>query len=101
VTRLFYTLQAQADLDNIFDFIATDNPRRARTYIDEIRQACRNLCESPMIGTERPDLRPGLRILPLWRRIVIADELAPDRVDILGIFSGGRDYEAIMAGRGG
>ncbi|MDQ0392507.1 type II toxin-antitoxin system RelE/ParE family toxin [Labrys monachus] len=61
---LFYTLQAQADLEDIFDFIATDNPLRARTYIDEIRQACRNLCDAPMIGTERPDLRPGLRILP-------------------------------------
>jgi len=100
VRQLFYTLQALADLDDIFDFIAADNPLRARTYIDEIRLACRNLCDSPMIGAERPDLRPGLRILPLWRRIVIAYEQAPDRIDILGIFSGGRDYEAIMTGRG-
>lgn len=94
--QLVYTLQAQADLDGIFDFIAEDNPPRARTYVDEIRQACRNLCDTPMIGVQRPDLRPGLYILPLWRRIIIAYELPPGRVDILRVFSGGRDYEAIL-----
>jgi toxin ParE1/3/4 len=35
--------EAQADLDEIFDFIATDNPTRAETYIVEIRQARRSL----------------------------------------------------------
>jgi toxin ParE1/3/4 len=73
VTRqLVYTESAEADLDKIFDFIAVDNPRRARSYIEEIRQACRDLCKTPLIGVERADLRPGLRIFPLWRRIVIA-----------------------------
>lgn len=48
------------------------------------------------MGISRPDLRPGLYILPLWRRIVIAYELPPGRVDILRVFSGGQDYEAII-----
>ncbi|WP_158808324.1 type II toxin-antitoxin system RelE/ParE family toxin [Beijerinckia sp. L45] len=95
---LVYTPQARDDLDGIFDFIAVTNPRRARTYIDEIRAACSTLCDTPMIGTERPDLRAGLRVLPLWRRIVIAYELPPDRVDILRIFARGRNYDAILGG---
>jgi toxin ParE1/3/4 len=93
---LIYSGPAEADLDEIFDFIAADNPRRARTYIDEIRQACRNLCDTPLIGTERADLRPGLRILPLWRRVIIAYELRPSELLVLRVFTSGRDYEAIM-----
>ena len=93
---LIYSPEAQTDLDEIFDFIAADNPARAQTYIAEIRQTCRSLCDTPQIGMERADLRPGVRIFPLWRRIVIAYELPPERVDILRVFSGGQDYEAIF-----
>lgn len=70
--ELFYGPQARADLEELFWFIAEDNPSRARTYIAEIEAAYERLCRTPMIGAERPDLPSGLRILPLWRRIVIA-----------------------------
>ena len=93
---LIYSGPAEADLDDIFDFIAADNPPRARTYIEEIRQACRDLCHTPLIGIERADLRPGLRILPLWRRVVVAYELPPGELLVLRVFTGGRDYETIM-----
>lgn len=96
--ELVFTPAARADLEEIFWFIAADNPRRARSYVAEIEQACRNLCDMPEKGVRRPDLRPGLRIFPLWRRIVIAYELPEDRVDVLRIFSAGQDYEAIISG---
>jgi toxin ParE1/3/4 len=97
VTRtLILSGAALADLDDIFDFIAADNPRRASTYIEDIRKACRDLCHSPLIGIERGDLRLGLRILPLWRRVIVAYELPPGELFVLHVFTGGRDYETIM-----
>ena len=96
---LVYTLEARNDLDAIFDFIAADNPRRALTYIEEIEAACESLCTTPMMGVDRSDLRHGIRVLPLWGRIVIAYAVMPDRIDVLRVFSGGQDYEAIMSGR--
>ena len=96
IRALIYSGLAEADLDEIFDFIAADNPRRARSYIEDIRQACRDLCHTPLIGVERPDLRPGLRILPLWRRVVVAYALPPDELLVLRVFTSGRDYETIM-----
>lgn len=96
--ELVFTPAALADLEEIFWFIAADNPRRARSYVAEIEQACRKLIETPLMGRKRPDLRPGLYVFPLWRRIVIAYELPDNRVDILRIFTGGQDYEEIMAG---
>jgi toxin ParE1/3/4 len=95
---LVYTPAALADLEEIFWFIAADNPRRARSYIAEIEEACRNLCETPLMGRQRSDLKPGLYVFPLWRRIVIAYDLPGNRIDVLRIFSGGQDYEAIMSG---
>ncbi|MGH6858136.1 MAG: type II toxin-antitoxin system RelE/ParE family toxin [Methylocella sp.] len=93
---LSYAHKARADLDDIYDFIAADNPVRAETYIEEIEAACEGLCEMPMLGVARPDLGPNLRILTLWRRIVIAYTVTPGRIDVLRVFSGGQDYEAIM-----
>ena len=94
---LVFTPAARADLEEIFWFIAADNPRRARSYVEEIEQACGNLCDMPELGVKRPDLRPGLYIFPLWRRIAIAYELPDNRVDVLRIFSAGQDYEAIIS----
>jgi toxin ParE1/3/4 len=96
--ELNFTPAARADLDEIFWFIAADNPRRARSYVAEIEQTCSHLCEMPEKGRSRADLRRGLRVLPLWRRIVIAYEVSDARVDVLRIFSAGQDYEAMMSG---
>lgn len=51
----------------------------------------------PGVGVKRPDLRPGLHVFPLWRRIVIAYELPENRVDILRVFSAGQDYEVLVS----
>lgn len=93
---LRYSAKAQADLDEIFDFIAADNPLRAASYIEDIRRACQNLCATPFIGVSRPEVRPGLYILPLWRRIVLAYELPEGHVDVIRVFSTRQDYEALI-----
>ncbi|MBV9654989.1 MAG: type II toxin-antitoxin system RelE/ParE family toxin [Acetobacteraceae bacterium] len=93
---LVYSGAALDDLDQIFDYIAADNPGRARAYIEDIRRTCRELCETPLIGTERADLRPGLRVLSLWRRVVVAYEMSEHELIVLRVFASGRDYEAIL-----
>lgn len=95
---LVFTDAARDDLEEIFWYIAADNPRRARSYVAEIEAFCQNLCLTPEIGAVRADLRPGLRVFPLWRRLVIAYQLPEGQVEILRVFSSGLDYEAIMAG---
>ena len=46
---LSYTEEALADLDDIYDFIAADNPVRAETYVEDIKKACRSLCKTPLL----------------------------------------------------
>lgn len=48
------------------------------------------------MGVERPDIRAGLRVMPLWRRLIVAYQVEPDRVRVLRVFAAGQDYEAIL-----
>ncbi len=53
--------KARDDLEAIGDFIATDNPARAVSYIDELLEVCARIAERPRAFQRREDLAPGLR----------------------------------------
>ena len=50
--RAYVTLGAEIDLEERGDYIALDNPKRALTFIQEIRQHCERIGDRPM-GTLR------------------------------------------------
>jgi plasmid stabilization system protein ParE len=57
---------------------------------------CESLSTFPLRGTKRDDVRPGLRTTHYKKRTVIAFDVDADVVSIIGIFYGGRDFEAIL-----
>jgi plasmid stabilization system protein ParE len=92
----------QLDLDEIWDFIAADNPLAADTLIAEIIQALDNLVPFPELGHRRPDLtsRP-LRFI-LVREYLVA--YAPDEKPlwVVAVMHGRRSprvMAAILRGR--
>jgi toxin ParE1/3/4 len=54
--RGYFTPQAEIDLEEIGDYIALDNPKRAVSFIQEIRQHCERIAEGPTRYVARPDL---------------------------------------------
>ena len=58
-----YRLRPKAfqDLEAIGDYIATDNPARAVSFIDEILDLCARISEGPKAYRRRDDLARGLR----------------------------------------
>lgn len=55
---------AEADLDNIIDYIAQDNPTRAETFGQELRDKTLPLAQHPKMGrTGRPGLPAFVREL--------------------------------------
>jgi len=65
--------------------------------LEQLKLKCQDLETSPKRGRQRNDLMSGLRVYPLDRRTVAAflvDE-EQQKVCILNIFYGGRDYEAL------
>jgi toxin ParE1/3/4 len=87
---------AETDLQSIGDWIAEDNPIRALTFVQELRLCCESLIHAPL----------GYALLPRYehvgiRRRVYGDYLiiyriAGDRIEVLHVLHGARDYESIL-----
>ena len=53
---------AEADLQEIGDYIAKDNPRRAESFIDELLDQAEKIAQMPTAYVAREDLASGLRM---------------------------------------
>lgn len=67
-------------------------------YTNRIKAACASLSQFPHRGRSRGDLGAGIRAIGFEGRATIVFRIYEDRVRILGIFFGGRDYEALLRG---
>jgi len=63
VTQLIYTDAAERDFTQISLYIAADNPRAARRFVERIREHCAYLVHFPDMGRQRSDIRPDIRAL--------------------------------------
>lgn len=97
---VIYSGKARTDLANILRYIALDNPERARSFVEDIVSRCELLTLTPEMGLQRDDLRRGLRVLLLDRRVVVAYRILGDDVRIVRVFHGRQDYESILRGSG-
>jgi toxin ParE1/3/4 len=63
--------RAEADLEEIGDFIARDNPARALTFLDELREHCTAIVNAPRLYALREELGPGIRIAVHGRYLIL------------------------------
>ncbi len=92
-----FTPEAEAQLIELYGYIAAEaSPETAARFTDGIVTYCESLSSFPVRGTRRDDVRPGLRITSYRKRVVIAFAVDADQVQIIGIFYGGQNYEAIL-----
>jgi toxin ParE1/3/4 len=61
---------AELDLEEIGDYIARDNPRRAVSFIQEIRERCAKVAASPAAARLRPELGEGIRMVTFGRYLI-------------------------------
>lgn len=87
------TTEAEDDLERIGDYIAQDNPRRALSFIVQLRDKCIGLAEMYEAFPLVP--RYGLR-----RRVhgnyVIFYKVEIDRIVVIHVLHGAMDYSAIL-----
>jgi toxin ParE1/3/4 len=62
--KLRFTPVARDDLENIWEYIAEENPPAATRVARMLMQKCGMLADNPLIGRQRDELAPGLRSLP-------------------------------------
>lgn len=91
--QVAFSPEAQNDLFDLYDYIAEhSSAERAIAYLGRIEEFCLSLKTLPERGTRRDEVRPGLRIIGFERRGTIAFHMQSDRVTILRILYGGRDF---------
>ena len=95
--QVVFSPEALEQLAALYRYIAeAASPDVAAHYTEAIVNYCESLCRFPLRGTQRDDVRPGLRITNYKKRTVIAFDVDAARVSIIGIFYGGQDYETIL-----
>ena len=95
--RVVFSPEAEEQLVALYHYVSdAASPEIATRYTEGIVNYCNSLQVSPLRGTMRDDIRPGLRVTNYKKRTVIAYAVFADSVTILGIFYGGRDYETIL-----
>jgi toxin ParE1/3/4 len=90
--------QAHQDIRSVFEWIfeKSNHFQTAEKLALRLYGACDALGHFPMRGKARIDLMDGLRIMPFERMAVIAYRVHKREVEVLNIFYGGRDWEAII-----
>lgn len=87
-----FTHRAKQDLEDIGDYIAADNPERARSFVAEIRARCESLGNAPLGYAARPELGDNLRACPHSRYVIFyRTPAAPEPVLIVRILHSARD----------
>jgi len=96
--KIIFQPEAIIQLQGLQDFIAANaSPAIAARYVAAIFDQCEALRDFPHRGTQRDDVRLGLRTLSHRGRALIVFTVGTDRVDILGVFYGGQNWELTFA----
>lgn len=88
--RVVLSNHAETDLEEIGDYIAADNPVRAVSFVQEIREHCRRIAAAPFAYQARPELAEGIRCCAHGRYLIL---FVPDEREVLivRIVHGARD----------
>ena len=87
---------AEADILEIWDYIADDSLVAADRWVDRLDEQFRLLTAQPMMGRAREELAPGVRSFPFGRYVVFYMPLN-DGIDVVRVLQGARDIDAVFS----
>ena len=91
MATIAWTEEAQRWLEDIFEYIAADNPHAAARTVQGIYERAQVLAEFPDIGQRYHASPPNVRVL-LYGHYRIAYLVKDDgNIDVLGVFHGSLD----------
>jgi toxin ParE1/3/4 len=96
VTRVEWSILAQADRDAIFDYIEADSPQAAIAVDERIHESVNSLVRFPESG--RPGRIEGTQELVITRTpYIVAYRIAGDTLRILRVLHGARRWPEDMS----
>ena len=98
--KVVYDADANTDFLRLFQWLAqVSSPGIALRFVERLEARISNLDIGSLRGAARDDIAPGLRIVPIGRRVVVAIRVTATDVLVLRLFYGGQDWEGELMGR--
>ena len=95
MSRILRRPRAEADLIEIWNYIAQDSPTRADKLLDEIDEKSQTLAQSPFIGKARDELGRKIRSFPIGNYVLFYQPIEGG-IDIIRVLHGARDIDALF-----
>ena len=87
---------AEKDLDDIWLYVAQDDPDAANRLIDAIIESFLLLAENPLMGRERSELGPPLRSIPVGNYLIFHRPIE-NGIEVVRVLYGARNLQALFA----
>jgi toxin ParE1/3/4 len=88
--QVFKRPRAEADLLDIWGYIAQDSPANADRMLDRLGETMNRLAAMPLMGQARFDLAPGLRMFPVGNYLIFFRPIQ-DGIEVIRVLHGKRD----------
>lgn len=88
---------AEADILEIWDYIAEDSLAEADRWLDALDEKLSLWATQPAMGRRREELAPGIRSFAFGRYVVFFQSL-PDGMDVVRVLHSSRDVGDISFG---
>jgi toxin ParE1/3/4 len=97
VAQVTQSQQAEADLLELWLYVARNNVDAADEVLDTIERACALLATQPLMGRARPELAADVRSFPCssWVLFYIP---AADGIHVVRVLHGARDLPVAFSG---
>lgn len=96
MARITRRPEAEADVLQIWEYIADDSMAEADRWVDRLDEKLALWAQQPMMGRPREEIAPGLRSMPFGRYIAFYMPL-PDGIDLVRLLHGSRDVDDAFA----
>jgi toxin ParE1/3/4 len=98
--RFFLGIQASEDIEEIWGYIADDDPHEADRFVEKIHGAILRVADTPRIGHSRADVgrKNSLLFWPVGDYLIVYRPTDP--VEVVAVTHGNRDIPALIRRRG-
>jgi len=95
MARMIISREAEADLLDIWLYIAEDNIEAADRFVSKLHSKCRLLVDAPELGMKRPEILEGIRSFPVGNYLIFY-RTGDDCIEIARVLSGYRDILSLF-----
>jgi toxin ParE1/3/4 len=95
MARIYRRPQAEADVLEIWEFIAEDSVDEADRWVDRLDEKFALWATQPLMGRSRDELAENLRSMPFGRYVVFFMPVS-DGIDIVRVLHSSRDVDNIF-----